>query len=89
MTIPEVLELARAFLSAALLIALPALAVSLIVGLIVSVFQTITSIQEQTLSFVPRLICVGLAMLLCLGWILQTAVHFTMQMITHAAEVVR
>jgi flagellar biosynthesis protein FliQ len=89
MTIPEVLELARAFLSTALLIALPALAVSLIVGLIVSVLQTITSIQEQTLSFVPRLICVGLAMLFCLGWILQTAVHFTMHMITHAAEVGR
>jgi flagellar biosynthetic protein FliQ len=89
MTIPDVLELARAFLSAALLIALPALAVSLIVGLIVSVMQTVTSIQEQTLSFVPRLICVGLAMLLCLGWMLQTAVHFTMQMFAHAAEVVR
>jgi flagellar biosynthesis protein FliQ len=88
-TIPEVMELARAFLSTALLIALPALAVSLIVGLIVSVFQTITSIQEQTLSFVPRLIGVGLAMLFCLGWILQVAVHFTTQMIVHAAEVVR
>lgn len=89
MTIPEVLDIARAFLSTALLIALPALAVSLIVGLVVSVFQTITSIQEQTLSFVPRLIGVGLAMLFCLGWILQLAVQFTMQMIAHSAEVVR
>ena len=89
MTIPEVMELARAFLSTALLIALPALAVSLIVGLIVSIFQTITSIQEQTLSFVPRLLAVGGVMLLCLGWILQLAVHFTMRMIVHAAEVVR
>ena len=89
MTIPEVLELARAFLTTALLIALPALAVSLVVGLVVGVLQTITSIQEQTLTFVPRLIGVGLVMFFCLGWILQMAVHFTMQMIVHAAEVVR
>jgi flagellar biosynthetic protein FliQ len=88
-TIPDVLDLARNFLSTALLIALPALAVSLVVGLIVSVLQTITSIQEQTLSFVPRLIGVGVAMLLCLGWILQLAVHFTMEMIARGAEVVR
>jgi flagellar biosynthetic protein FliQ len=88
-TIPEVLEMARDFLSTALLIALPALAVSLVVGLIVSILQTITSIQEQTLSFVPRLLAVGGVMLFCLGWILQMAVHFTMSMIAHAAEVSR
>jgi flagellar biosynthetic protein FliQ len=89
MTIPEVLELARDFLSTALLIALPALAVSLVVGLIISILQTITSIQEQTLSFVPRLLAVGGVLLFCLGWILQMAVHFTMSMLVHAAEVVR
>src|SRR5207253_8422256 len=72
-TIPEVLELARDFLSTALLIALPALAVSLLVGLVVSILQTVTSIQEKTLSFLLRLIAVGGVMLLCLGWILQMA----------------
>ena len=89
MTIPEVLQIAREFLSTALLIALPALAVSLIVGLIVSILQTITSIQEQTLSFVPRLLAVGCVMLLSLSWILQLAVQFTMSMIVNAAEVTR
>ncbi len=89
MTIAEVLELARDFLSTAMLIALPALAVSLVVGLVVSILQTITSIQEQTLSFLPRLLAVGGVMLLCLGWILQLAVHFTMSMIANAAEVAR
>jgi flagellar biosynthetic protein FliQ len=89
MSIPEVLQLARDFLSTALLIALPALAVSLVVGLVVSVLQTITSIQEQTLSFVPRLLAVGCVLLVCLGWILQMAVHFTMSMFVHAAEVAR
>ena len=89
MTIPEVLEIARNFLSTALLISMPALGVSLLVGLIVSILQTVTSIQEQTLSFVPRLIAVGAVMLICLGWIMQLGVQFTMNMIVNAAEVVR
>ncbi len=59
------------------------------VGLIVSILQTITSIQEQTLSFVPRLLAVGSVMLVCLGWILQLAVQFTMSMIVNASEVAR
>lgn len=89
MTIPYVLEMSRDFLSTALLISLPALAASLVIGLLVSVLQTITSIQEQSLSFVPRLLAVGLVMLVCLGWILEMAVNFTMRMIVSTAEVVR
>lgn len=89
MTIPTVLELARDFLSTAMLISMPALVVSLVVGLVIGVLQTITSVQEQTLSFVPRLLATGAVMLVCLGWILQLAVHFTMRMLATAAEVVR
>ena len=77
MSTPEVIELGRQLLLTVLLIALPALASSLIVGLIVSVFQTVTSIQEQTLSLVPRVIAVGVVMLLTLPWTLQLAVYFT------------
>ena len=89
MQIEEVIRLAQDFLSTALLISLPALAASLIVGLIVSILQTVTSIQEQTLSFVPRLITVGGVLLVCLSWILQLGVHFTMRMFDSAAEVMR
>ena len=89
MTIPAVLELARDFLTTALMISMPALAVSLVIGVIVGILQTITSVQEQTLSFVPRLIAVGAVMLISLGWILQMAVHFTMRMLATASEVVR
>ena len=89
MTIPEVLKVAQDFLGTALLISLPALVVSLVVGLIVSVLQTITSIQDQTLSFVPRLIAVGGVMLICLAWILEMAVQFTIRMLATAAEVAR
>jgi len=88
LTIPLILEMAQDFLTTATMISLPALVVSLVIGLIIGVLQTVTSVQEQTLSFVPRLLAVGLVMLVCLGWILQLAVHFTMRMIATAAEVV-
>jgi flagellar biosynthetic protein FliQ len=89
MTINFVMELARDFLMTALMIAMPALVVSLVIGLLVGILQAVTSVQEQTLSFVPRLIAVGLVMLICLGWILQLAVDFTMRMLASAAGVVR
>jgi flagellar biosynthesis protein FliQ len=89
MTIGEVMMFAQDFLRVALLISMPALITSLVVGLIVSILQTITSIQDQTMSFVPRVIAVGGVMLICLAWILQLTVQFTMQMFQHASEVVR
>ena len=89
MTIGFVLELARDFLTTAMMIAMPALVVSLVIGLIVGILQTVTSVQEQTLSFVPRLIAVGGVMLISLAWILQMSVHFTIRMLATAAEVVR
>jgi flagellar biosynthetic protein FliQ len=85
--LPQVLELGRDLLYTALLLALPTLAVSLIVGLLISIFQTVTSIQEQTLTFVPRLLAVALVLVLTMPWALQIAIHFTMRMLWQAAEV--
>jgi flagellar biosynthetic protein FliQ len=89
MEVPQVVELGRDLLYTALLLSLPSLGVSLLVGLLVSIFQTVTSIQEQTLSFVPRVLAVGLALLLTLPWTLQVAIHFTVRMLTQMAEVGR
>lgn len=89
MSTAEVLELGRDLLYTALLLALPTLAVSLIVGLVVSIFQTVTSIQEQTLSFVPRLLAVGVILVLTMPWAVQVAVHFTSRMLARAAGVAR
>jgi flagellar biosynthetic protein FliQ len=79
----------RDLLLTTLLIALPPLLVSLLVGLTISVVQAITSVQEQTLSFVPRLLAVGFVLLTLLGWILQVGVQFTVRMLWYAAEVVK
>ena len=48
---------------------MPLLLISLVIGLIISIFQTITSIQEQTLTFVPKIIAVFLTLMLLAGWI--------------------
>ena len=89
MSIAQVIEIGRDLLYTALLLALPALAASLIVGLLISILQTVTSIQEQTLSFVPRLLAAGLVLVLVMPWTMQVAIHFTMRMLHRAAEVGR
>lgn len=71
-----VLDIARETIYMIIMISAPALLVSLIVGLIVSIFQTVTSIQEQTLTFVPKLIAVFLTIILAGSWMLETSVEF-------------
>lgn len=56
--------------------AVPVLLVSMIVGLVISLFQTITSIQEQTLTFVPKLIAILLTLMLLGAWMLNQITGF-------------
>ena len=53
---------------------------SLIVGLIISIFQTVTSIQEQTLTFVPKIIAIFLTLILLGSWMMNTMVEYTVQL---------
>lgn len=71
-----VLDIAREAFTTIIITAAPALLVSLIIGLIVSIFQTVTSIQEQTLTFVPKIIAVFLTLMLFGGWMLNKMVDF-------------
>jgi flagellar biosynthetic protein FliQ len=89
MDLTQVLEVGRDLFYTALLLAMPALVISLAVGLVMSVLQTITSIQEQTLAFVPRLVAVGLVLVWTMPLLLRVGVHFTMRMLERAAEVGR
>lgn len=86
MSTPEVIGIGRDLLYTALLLSLPTLAVSLVVGLVISVLQAATSIQEQTLSFVPRMVALGVVIVLTMPWTLQLATHFTVRMLWQAAE---
>jgi flagellar biosynthesis protein FliQ len=71
-----VLDIGRQGIQVALMVSLPILAVTLFLGLLVSVFQAITQVQEQTLTFVPKLIGVGLVLTFMGGWMLNTLVKF-------------
>ena len=64
----------------ALIIAAPMLAVALTVGLVVSLIQAVTQIQEQTLSFVPKLIAVAATFIVALPWIIQIMVRYTSEL---------
>jgi flagellar biosynthesis protein FliQ len=86
MTTETVIALLQQLFLTALLVSLPVLAVSLVIGLVVSIFQTVTSIQDQTLSYVPRIVAAGLAIVFTLGFTLQLAVEFFQRMMMAAAD---
>ena len=81
------LELARQGMQVAIMVALPILAVSLFVGVLVSVFQAITSVQEMTLTFVPKLIGAALVGVFLGNWMLAQLVTFTHVCFEHIARV--
>lgn len=72
----QVLDIAKETLYLIIKVSTPLLLISLIVGLIISIFQTVTSIQEQTLTFVPKIIAVFLGMMLVGGWMLENITGF-------------
>lgn len=76
MTVDQVTEIANQALYLIIKVSTPVLLVSLIVGLIISIFQTVTSIQEQTLTFVPKIISVFLALMLLGYWMLNSMKEF-------------
>ena len=71
-----ILDVAREAFTTIIVTSAPALLVSLVIGLIVSIFQTVTSIQEQTLTFVPKIIAVFLTLMLLGGWMLDKMADF-------------
>jgi flagellar biosynthetic protein FliQ len=72
----QALDIGRQGIQVALLISLPILAISLFLGLIVSVFQALTQVQEATLTFAPKLIGIAVMMLFLGNWMLTTLVGF-------------
>lgn len=80
MTYTMVTDLARDAMFVAMLLAAPLLAVALVIGLLVSVLQTVTQIQEQTLTFVPKLLGVAATLLVALPWMLQLLVEYTQRL---------
>ena len=72
-----VVDLGRQALWMTMLISAPILGIGLIVGLTVGVFQAATSINEQTLSFIPKLVALGITLAMTGGWMINTMVDYT------------
>lgn len=80
MTVEGVAELASQALMLIIRVSMPVLLVSLCIGLLVSIFQTVTSIQEQTLTFVPKIIGIFVALILLGPWMINSMVEFMVQL---------
>lgn len=76
------LYMAKEAVGAVILVGGPILGVSLLVGLLVSIFQAMTQIQEQTLSFIPKVVAVVVVMLLLGPWMLSVLTVYTSNMLT-------
>jgi len=83
-----VIDIARQTLWLIIKVSAPMLLASLVVGLIISIFQTVTSIQEQTLTFVPKLIAIFLIIMLFGSWIMTEIKDFTIELITNLLFIV-
>lgn len=83
-----VLSILRQTVQTGLKISAPFLIVSIVVGLVISIFQATTQIQEQTLTFVPKLIAIAAVGLLAGSWIIQTMVSFTQNIFTLISNIV-
>ncbi len=80
MTVDTVVDIARETLWVIIKVSAPMLGISLIVGLIISIFQTITSINEQTLTFLPKLLAIFTVLVLAGSWILNSLISYTTEL---------
>lgn len=82
MTTDQAIQIAREAMIITLLLSAPMLGFGLLVGLVVSIFQAVTQINEMTLTFIPKIIAVAAAMAIFLPWMMRTLVDFTTRLIT-------
>ena len=89
MTEEIVVELLKEVFYTTFIILLPILGVSLVVGIFISVFQAATSIQEQTLTFVPKILVTAVTLVFMMPWIIEKIMSFTIKMLTMFTTVLK
>jgi flagellar biosynthetic protein FliQ len=89
MTEDLVVEIMKEVFFTTFLILGPILGVSLVVGVIISIFQSATSIQEMTLTFVPKILITALAIIFMLPWMMDKMINITLKLFTMFTTVVR
>lgn len=89
MTPDMVVALSRQAIETALFLALPMLGVSLVVGVVISVLQAATQIQEMTLTFVPKILAMFIALLLAFPWMMDKMLNFTRELLMNIPTYIR
>ena len=89
MTVDDVSMITQEALMLIIKVAAPVLIISLVVGLLISIFQTVTSIQEQTLTFVPKIISIFLAIMLLGHWMLNSVIDYMVRLWTDFTMYIR
>lgn len=89
MTLEFVIEIVQRATETAILLAGPVLIFSLVTGLLVSLFQAVTQINEATLTFLPKILAVALALILFLPWMMSMIVGFTSNLLINIPMYVR
>ena len=89
MTQSFIIDFAMESMKTTLLLSAPMLGFGLVTGLLVSIFQAVTSIQELTLTFIPKILAVFLAMILFFPWLLQTMLSFTSNILINFPEYIQ
>ena len=84
-----ILKLGQDTIRTTALLASPLLISALVVGLIVSVFQAVTQINEATLTFIPKMIVVGVVLVIAAPWMMDIMNQFTVQLFENMADMVR
>jgi len=89
MTPEYVISVGREAMQVAFLLAAPPLITALVVGLVISIFQAVTQIQEMTLAIIPKMVGVLLALMITFPWLLSTITTYTVNIFNSIPNVVR
>lgn len=84
-----VIEVVNQAIKVTLMLAAPMLVGALVVGVLVSIFQAVTQINEQTLSFIPKILVIIAALVIFSPWMMETMVTYTQELFTSIPELIR
>ncbi|NLV21147.1 MAG: flagellar biosynthesis protein FliQ [Syntrophomonadaceae bacterium] len=88
MTPEMIMSIARETLLTAMLLAAPPLGIGLLVGLVISIFQAVTQVQEQTLTFVPKIFAILLSLLIFGPWMLKVLNNFAVNILSNLNNII-
>lgn len=89
MTVQQIIDLGQRALQLIVLLSAPVLVAGMLTGLAVSLFQAVTSIQEATLTFVPKLLAVFVALVVCMPWMMELAIRFAVDLFGNLGQFAR